>query len=107
VIPRIERVFRELARSIGVPIVREQSGPKPGGVVTLGALITEIKPAFRNEALHAYYRSVLVDPLGLNLRNRICHGLIDQVLPYDVALLIQIAKQLSATSLATSGQPTN
>jgi hypothetical protein len=67
--------------------------------VTLGTLIADIKPAFRNEALHSFYRSVLVDPLGLNLRNKICHGLIDAVGPYDVALLIQIAKQLSATVL--------
>ncbi len=105
VVPRIERVFRELARAIGVPVVREQRGPKPGGVVTLGILMAEIKPAFRNEALHSYYRSVLVDPLGLNLRNKICHGLIDAVGPYDVALLIQIAKQLGDMSIGEPERP--
>lgn len=105
VVPRIERVFRDLARAIGVPVVREQRGPKPGGVVTLGILMAEIKPAFRNEALHSYYRSVLVDPLGLNLRNKICHGLIDAVGPYDVALLIQIAKQLGDMSIGEPERP--
>lgn len=98
--PRIEKVIRRLAKLMGVPVMREQVGDTPGGVATLGTLLNAIKPKFRNEAQHLFYSSVLVDQLSLNLRNRIAHGLGGVVPPNESALLLQIAIDLSQTSVS-------
>lgn len=99
IVPRIERVYRDLARTIGVNVVREPRGTTPGGVVTFGSLMAKLEPVFEENSWFAFHRSVLVNPLGLNLRNLICHGLVDRVGPNEVALLIQIAIQLRGLRL--------
>ena len=42
-----------------------------------------------------YFANVLCDDLGINLRNRIAHGLVDEVAREDAALLVHIAFALS------------
>lgn len=98
-IPRLERVLREMARLVGIPIVRE---PRPdreiGGVELLGALLRDLEGAFADKAWHAYLANLLVDPLGLNLRNIIAHGLHGTVGYGDAALLVQAALLLAGMS---------
>jgi hypothetical protein len=89
--PRIEAVLREMARRIGLPIIREPSGGKPGRVQSLGPILDQLKPAFGESGWHAYLENLLADPLGMNLRNVIAHGLRDQIDRLDAALLIQAA----------------
>jgi hypothetical protein len=89
--PRIESVMREMARRIGIPIIREPSGAKPGHVQSLGLILDQLKPVFGQVAWHAYLENLLTDPLGLNLRNVIAHGLRDKIDRLDAALLIQAA----------------
>jgi hypothetical protein len=91
VAPRIEAVLRDMARRIGIPIIREPSGGKPGRVQSLGPILDQLRPVFGQAGWHAYLENLLADPLGLNLRNVIAHGLRDQIDRLDAALLIQAA----------------
>lgn len=105
-VPRLERVIRELARKLGIPVVRE---PRPdreiGGVEMLGALLRDLQGAFPDPGWHAYLLNLLVDPLGLNLRNSISHGLHGTVGPVDASLLIQTALLLAGMSLKPVENP--
>ncbi len=100
-VPRIEQVIRGLARRVGVPVYREPIGNEPGGVETLGTLLRAITPVFANGGLHAYFVVLLVDPLGLNFRNRIAHGLVGKVQKPATALLLQVACVLSGLQMGT------
>jgi hypothetical protein len=105
-IPRLERVVREMARQVGIPIVRE---PRPdreiGGVEMLGALLRDLEGAFADRGWHAYLLNLLADPLGLNLRNSIAHGLHGVVGAVDASLLIQAALRLAAMSITPVKDP--
>ncbi len=99
-VPRIERTVREIARQLGIPVVRAVGpGQEVGGVVTLGTLLREIAPVFPDPGWHAYLLNLLADPLGLNLRNSISHGLHGRVGPVDSSLLVQAALFLAGLSL--------
>jgi hypothetical protein len=99
-VPRLERVLREMARQVGIPVVREPRPDKEvGGVEMLGALLHDLEGAFADPGWHAYLLNLLADPLGLNLRNSISHGLHGTVGPVDASLLIQAALLLAGMSL--------
>jgi hypothetical protein len=104
-VPRLERVFRELARRVGVPVYREPSGDKPGGVAGLGTVLQDLKGAFKDKGRHAYLAALLTDPLGLNLRNLISHGLIGRVGRHNAALLLQVACLLPSLELGEPDEP--
>lgn len=89
--PRLERVIRELARRVGIPIIKPPHGLHPGGVRTLGDLLSALKGAFAEDAWRAYLRNLLADPLGLNLRNAVAHDLHHELESADVALLLHAA----------------
>lgn len=91
--PRIESVFRALARVLGVPTYLEPEGMTPGRERSLSWILDQVEPVFAGGALgwHAYLKNLLIDPLGLNLRNSIAHGLRDRVDQGEAALLIQAA----------------
>ncbi|HXB66410.1 MAG TPA: hypothetical protein VNV42_16215 [Solirubrobacteraceae bacterium] len=102
-VPRIERIVREMARQLGIPVVRAvEPGREIGGVVMLGALLREMAPVFPDEGWHAYLLNLLADPLGLNLRNSISHGLHGRVGAVAAALLVQAALFLAGLSLDDS-----
>lgn len=89
-VPRIEAIVRDLALAAGVPVAREPFGAEPGGVATLGALLYGLGGRF-DESWLRYLQNTLVEPGGLNLRNRICHGLLDQCGPLEAGILIHVA----------------
>jgi hypothetical protein len=102
-VPRIERIVREMARQLGVPVVRAvEPGREIGGVVMLGALLREIAPVFPDDGWHSYLLNLLADPLGLNLRNSISHGLHGRVGPVDASLLVHAGLFLAGLSLDDS-----
>ncbi|MBK8293672.1 MAG: DUF4209 domain-containing protein [Solirubrobacterales bacterium] len=108
VVPRIERVIRDIARGAGTPILKEQNGARPGQVLGLGSILGRIEHLFSDEALFAYFKAVLVDQLGLNLRNSISHGLSGPVDRLDAALLLHVALILGAmgsNAASTSAAP--
>jgi hypothetical protein len=99
IVPRLESVLREFARRLGIPIVVEPSGPKPGHVKSLGPMLDQLRPAFAQRGWHAYVENALAEPLGLNLRNAIAHGLRDRIDEVDAALLIHVASFLRSLEL--------
>jgi hypothetical protein len=89
VVPRIEAAVRELARGAGLVVIREPRGEKSGGVRSLGEVLRSLRP-FLDESWWRYLWNTLADPLGLNLRNRLAHGLSGGG-PTTSALLLHIA----------------
>jgi hypothetical protein len=88
--PRIEAAIRHLCAAVGIPVTKPPRGPEPGGVLTLGALLEDLDGRM-DESWRRYLSHLLADPLGLNLRNDISHGLIPAVDQYKAALLLHAA----------------
>lgn len=89
--PRIEAIIRELARQVGLPVIREPVAEKPGGVRSLGDLLFALEGRLPTAGWHAYLFNLLTDPLGLNLRNVIGHGMRSGISAEDAALLLHAA----------------
>jgi hypothetical protein len=88
--PRIECTIREICRRAGLVVSREPIGPEPGGVRSLGHLLAALE-GILDESWRRYLVNSLTEPLGVNLRNRIAHGLIGEAQAHDAALLIHVA----------------
>jgi hypothetical protein len=82
--------LREVAATAGVPVTTPPRGEEPGGVVTLGALLGGLEGRF-DEGWRLYMTTVLTDPLALNLRNAVSHGLRGSFDKSDAGLLLHIA----------------
>lgn len=88
--PRLEGAVRTLARLLGIVVIREPVADKPGGLRSLGDLFFAVEgqlPA----GWRVYLYHLLSDPLGLNLRNVIAHGVRSRVDSQDAALLLHAA----------------
>ncbi len=103
-VPRIENIIRIIAREVGLPIIREPIGTMPGGVVQLGNLLTMLQEKM-DESWRRYFYNLLVNPIGVNLRNRICHGLLPKATKEDAALLIHIACNLRLIQITQNDKP--
>jgi hypothetical protein len=88
--PRLEAAIRHLCVELGIPVTRPPRGAEPGGVVTVGALLEDLRGRM-DESWRRYLVHLLSDPLGMNLRNEIAHGLIPAVDQQLAALLIHAA----------------
>lgn len=88
--PRLETIVRELARQAGLAIIKEPAGARPGGVRGLGELIAGLEGVL-DESWRSYLRCLLSEPVGVNLRNRIGHGLSAVISREEAALLIHAA----------------
>jgi hypothetical protein len=102
--PRIERTVREICRRAGLAVSREPIGPEPGGVRPLGHLLAALE-GILDESWRRYLVNSLTEPLGVNLRNRIAHGLIDEAQAYDAALLIHVAAFLRTLESEEAREP--
>ena len=74
-IPQIEAVIRNLAEKIGVPILKSS---RFGGFFyrTLDDLLREERIIkVLSEDICLYFRVLLTDPRGWNIRNYVCHGI--------------------------------
>ena len=90
IIPRLEAVLRIITQKVGITIVREPIGNKAGGVLTLAELLGGLNSHI-DESWRRYLTTLLVNPIGLNLRNRVCHGLMNNVDRRSAALLLHTA----------------
>ena len=102
-VPRIEAIFRNISRTMGLAIIREPVGNTPGGVIQLGKLLDELKGRL-DESWRRYFCNLLVNPIGVNLRNRICHGLLAKATKEETALLIHVACHLSLLQIQKSSE---
>ena len=92
--PRLENAIRGIARNAGVPVFRDSMGGRQtGGVKALGKVLSEIKNLIP-EATRRYWITLLTNPLGLDLRNKVTHGLLDNPSPQEAAILIHAACHL-------------
>jgi hypothetical protein len=87
-LPIIERVFRLLAKAVELPIIRPPTGEVPGGVITLGVILDSLEGKF-DESWRRYFLNLLTNPLGVNIRNRLLHGIAIEATKSEAALLIQ------------------
>jgi hypothetical protein len=87
--PRIEAIIRQLCVALGIPVTKPPTGDKPGGVLTLALLLDKLEGHI-DESWRRYLSNALTDQLGFNLRNRISHGLIDEVDRLHAAVLIHV-----------------
>lgn len=94
-VPRLEAALREVARQEGIAIVRPAGEGRFGGVVSLNAVMTELRELFGVSAWLDYLEALLCDPLALNLRNDIAHGLVIAVGRTRAALLLHAACRLA------------
>jgi uncharacterized protein DUF4209 len=89
-VPRLEAAVREIAAAAGVAVVVPSRGDEPGGVATLGSVLGSLRGVL-DEGWRVYLKTVLTDPLALNLRNAVAHGTRTSFGPQDAALLLHIA----------------
>jgi hypothetical protein len=101
----LEAVIREMARLVGLPIVREPVANRPGRVRGLGEILDGLKGHLATPGWHAYFTSLLADPLGLNLRNVIAHGLRSEIGVDDAALMIHVACHLAMLAQSKGPDP--
>jgi hypothetical protein len=94
VLPRIETIVRELARRLGVVIIREARGAKPGGYRTLGELLASFDEVLEPQSVVIYLTTLLSEPLGINLRNAGLHGLIERGTRQHAALALHAVSLL-------------
>jgi hypothetical protein len=87
---RIEALVRELARRAGLVVTKEPDGARAGGVRSLGIVLTSLRPYFADESWWRYLWNALTEPRGLNLRNRLAHGLLEGT-QLTAAVLLHIA----------------
>lgn len=88
---RIERVVREIARSLGMSVFREPSldGKSMGAYKGLGELLSLLERRVP-ENQRRYFAVMLTERTGLNLRNRSAHGLMQAVSLEEAVLALHV-----------------
>ena len=91
---RLERIIRRIAAAVGLTVTRSPDARgRTGGVKGLGELLGTLDGAL-HEPTRRYLRALLSEVTALNLRNRIGHGLDDEITQREAALLIHAACHL-------------
>jgi hypothetical protein len=103
-VPRIEAALRELAAAAGIPVIVPPRGEEPGGVASLGAVLSALKGPL-DEGWRVYLHTVLTDRLALNLRNTVAHGTRPSFGRMDAALLVHITCFLISLNVTTPEPP--
>lgn len=92
-VPQLEAAIRATAARAGVVVIKTPRGGTPGGVRALGGILADLKGRLP-EPWRRYLANSLTDPLGINLRNQLSHGLHGPTVRTDVAIVVQIACHL-------------
>ena len=91
------------AAAIGLVVIKQPQGERPGGVRTLGGILSALEGRI-DETQRRYLVNALTDQLGVNLRNTVSHGLSGPGSRSQASLLIHIASYLRV--LAPGERPT-
>lgn len=103
-IPQIEAAIRGIAARAGVTVIKNPQGERPGGVIPLGGILASLKGRM-DESWRRYLANALADPLGINLRNAIAHGLHGPVTRADVIVAVHISCHLRLLGTGSRDAP--
>lgn len=98
-IPNIEAIFRNIARGVGLSIYHEPIASTPGRVRGLGEILHDINGKM-DEDWRRYFCNILTNPIGLNLRNRLCHGLLTNLEKPEAFILIHAVCHLRLVAIS-------
>lgn len=101
-LPRIEEFARELLLRLDAPLYRLQRERAPGQYPGLGVLLDELQQRGLPVDMHRFMYTLLVNPIGWNLRNEMSHGFVRNVDLVLAAMILQCATFLALPLL--SGQ---
>jgi hypothetical protein len=88
VLPKVERIARELARALGEVIYRPPSSSSPRMYKGLGKLIDILSDRGLDKSWYRFIRTFLAHQDGVNLRNEVLHGAITDVDEVHSALVL-------------------
>ena len=90
----IEAMARHLLELTGGNVLNIATDAERGGVRPLGAVLADLKDHL-DESWRRFLLNTLVLDFGLNLRNRLCHGITHRASDHDVAVLVLAALYLA------------
>jgi hypothetical protein len=93
--PQIERLVRDLVLAVNEPAYRLQRGKTPGQYAGLGALLPVLQRAGGNEDWLRFLQTVFAATTGMNLRNDLLHGFVDEIHAGHAALVLLAALYLT------------
>ncbi len=79
VVPRIERLVRELLLKARIPVYQTELGQRPGGYPGLGSMLAKLTDTELDESWLRFIGTLLSRQEGLNYRNELLHGSVDNV----------------------------
>jgi hypothetical protein len=94
----IEALARRHLELIGGNVLDVATDAERGGVRSLSAVLADLKDRI-DESWRRYLLNTLVAEFGLNLRNRLSHGITHSVSDNDVAVLVLAALYLARLSI--------
>lgn len=93
--PRLEGILRDIARHDGITVVKPAREGRFGGVVSLNVVMAKLRELYADAPWLDYLEALLCDPLAINLRNNIGHGLAGRIGRGSAALLVHAACYLT------------
>lgn len=90
-VPRLESILRDLARARDATIVKHAGEGSYGGVVSLNVVMSKLRALDPDSDWIDYLEALLCDPLAINLRNLIAHGITPRTGGTAAALLLHAA----------------
>lgn len=87
-LPLIERLARELLLLMDAPIYRLQRQQKPGSYAGLGVLLPLLAERGFDPSWHRFLRSFAASANGMNFRNEVMHGFVDDIGPLGASLVL-------------------
>jgi hypothetical protein len=99
-VSRLEAILRDVARRSDITIVKPAQEGRFAGVISLNQIMDKLLELTGDAPWLSYLRALLCDPLAVNLRNDIAHGLAGRVGPVQAALLLQAACFLQTLRVA-------
>lgn len=90
-VPRLESILRDVARARGVTIVKHVGEGTYGGVASLNVVMAKLRALDPDVDWLDYLEALLCDPLAINLRNLIAHGITPRTGGTGAALLLHAA----------------
>lgn len=95
IVPRIERLSRELLLAAGVSVYRPPRGSVAGGYSMLGSNLSKLEARGLDPSWSRFLITLLTRQTGMNLRNELLHGSIDDVSSLDASLVLIAALYLA------------